>query len=70
MDKGLTELSLEGVDLVKLQQDQPRAEIGFDHETRAWGALIRGEGLSFRYVVGPTLPELAVKLEVEGSEAG
>lgn len=64
------EPSLEGVDLVKLQQTHPKAQIAFDHETHAWGVWIPTGGVSFRYVVGPTLPQLAAKLGVEGGESG
>jgi hypothetical protein len=70
MDKELNEPSLERVDLVKLQRKHPRAEIAFDHETHAWGALLRTSDVSLRYVVGPTLPQLAAKLGVEGGESG
>ena len=34
------------------------------------GALIPGEGTAFRYIVGPSLPELAIKLGIEGGESG
>jgi hypothetical protein len=64
------EPTIEDVDLTKIQAKHPKASIAFDHETHAWGALIPGEGTAFRYVVGPTLPELATKLGVEGGESG
>ena len=37
---------------------------------KAWGVAIRLSATAERYVVGPTLPELVIKLGVEGSEAG
>lgn len=61
---------LEDADLAKIYANHPKASIAFDRETQAWGALIPEEGTAFRYVVGPTLPELAVKLSVEGGESG
>ena len=62
--------TLDDVDLTKIRAKHPKASIAFDGETHAWGALIPGEGTAFRYVVGPTLPELAAKLGVEGGESG
>lgn len=68
MDKA--EPTLGDVDLTKIRAKHPKASIAFDHETHAWGALIPGEDAAFRYVVGPSLPELATKLGVEGGESG
>lgn len=70
MTREPTEPPLEGVDLVKLQQKHPEAQIAFDRETHAWGVWLPTGGVSFRYVVGPTLPQLAAKLGVEGGESG
>jgi hypothetical protein len=70
VDMDRAEPALEDADLTKIHAKHPKASIAFDHETQAWGAVIPGEGTAFRYVVGPTLSELAVKLGVEGGESG
>jgi hypothetical protein len=54
----------------ELERKHPDCKIEFDRLNRAWGAVITLSSTSERYIVGPTLPELAIKLEVDGSEAG
>jgi hypothetical protein len=54
----------------ELERKHPDCKIEFDRLNRAWGAVITLSSTSERYIVGPTLPELAIKLGVDGSEAG
>jgi hypothetical protein len=54
----------------ELERRRPDCEIEFDEMTKAWGATMRTSATRFHYIVGPSLPELAIKLGVEGSEAG
>jgi hypothetical protein len=54
----------------ELERQHPGCQIEFDEVNRAWGVVIRLSATAERYVVGPTLPELVIKLGVEGSEAG
>ena len=57
-----------------LERKRPECDIAFDRDLKVWGATLRLSGTSTRYIVGPTLPELQVKLVTrlgaEGSEAG
>jgi hypothetical protein len=54
----------------ELERNHPDCKIEFDRLNRAWGAVITLSSTSERYIVGPTLPELAIKLKANGSEAG
>ena len=58
----------------ELERKRPDCDITFDRDLRVWGATIRMSATSVRYIVGPSLPELQVKLVMklgtEGSEAG
>ena len=53
---------------------RPDCDIAFDRDLGVWGATLRLSGTSTRCIVGPTLPELQVKLVMrlgaEGREAG
>ena len=40
--------------------------ISFDSQTNAWGATIQLSATGKRYIAGPTLAELAAKLNAEG----
>ncbi len=57
-----------------LEWKRPGCDIAFDRDLNVWGATIRMSETSFRYIVGPSLPELQVKLVTklggEGSGAG
>ena len=57
-----------------LEQRRPDCDIAFDRDLQVWGATLRLSRTSTRYIVGPTLPELQVKLVTKlgagGSEAG
>ena len=58
----------------ELEWKCPDCDITFDRDLRVWGATMRMSETSLRYIVGPSLPELQVKLVmklgIEGSEAG
>jgi hypothetical protein len=54
----------------ELERQRPDCQLEFDEVNKAWGVVIRLSATAERYVVGPTLPELVIKLGVEGSEAG
>ncbi len=58
----------------ELEWKRPDCDIAFDSDLRVWGATMWMSETSFRYIVGPSLPELQVKLVMklgaEGSEAG
>jgi hypothetical protein len=58
----------------ELEWKRPDCDITFDRDLRVWGATLRMSETSLRYIVGPSLPELQVKLVMtlgnEGSEAG
>jgi hypothetical protein len=61
----LTEPAAEG-DPAALQNAHPECHISFDSRTNAWGATIQLSVTGKRYIPGPTLAELAVKLNAEG----
>lgn len=54
----------------ELERKHPDCKIEFDRLNKAWGAVITLSSTSERYIVGPTLPELVIKLNADGSEAG
>jgi hypothetical protein len=53
-------------DPAALQDAHPECHISFDSQTNAWGATIQLSATGKRYIAGPTLAELAVKLNAEG----
>ena len=53
-----------------LQGAHPECHISFDSQTNAWGATIQLSATGKRYIAGPTLAELAAKLNVEGRASG
>ena len=65
----LTEPAADG-DPGALQDAHPECRISFDNQTNAWGATIQLSATGKRYIVGPTLAELAAKLGVEGKASG
>lgn len=54
----------------ELEKRHPGSRVEFDEINKAWGVVISLKPTGTRYVVGPTLPELVLKLGIEGSEAG
>lgn len=54
----------------ELERKHPDCKIEFDRANKAWGAVITLSSTSERYIVGPTLPELVIKLDADGREAG
>lgn len=58
------------VDPVALQNAHPECSISFDNQTSAWGATIQVSATGKRYIAGPRLAELAIKLDVEGKASG
>jgi hypothetical protein len=58
------------VDPAALQDAHPECSISFDDQTNAWGATIQLSATGQRYIAGPTLAELAAKLNVEGKVSG
>jgi hypothetical protein len=65
----LTEPAAEG-DPAALQNAHPECHISFDNQTNAWGATLQLSATGKRYIAGPTLAELAAKLNVEGKASG
>jgi hypothetical protein len=61
----LTEPAAES-DPAALQHAHPECRITFDNQTNAWGATIQLSVTGKRYIAGPTLAELAAKLNAEG----
>jgi hypothetical protein len=57
-------------DPAALQDAHPECSISFDGQTNAWGATIQLSATGKRYIAGPTLAELAAKLNVEGRASG
>ena len=64
---------LTGDEALRAQLEGTRADchISFDPDLQAWGATMRTSETGFRFIVGPSLRELQVKLVlklgVEGS---
>ena len=59
----------------ELERKRPDRDIAFDRDLRVWAATMwMSETSPLRYIVGPSLPELQVKLVmklgIEGREAG
>ena len=58
----------------ELERKRPDCDIAFDRDLRVWAATMWISKTSLRYIVGPSLPELQVKLvmklDIEGREAG
>ncbi len=46
----------------ELAGTRPDCHIAFDPDLRAWGATVRTSETGFRFIVGPSLRELQVKL--------
>ena len=65
----LTKPAADG-DPAALQNAHPECHISFDSQTNAWGATIQLSATGKRYIAGPTLAELAVKLNAEGRTSG
>jgi hypothetical protein len=57
-------------DPAALQNAHPECHISFDNQTNAWGATVQLSATGKRYIAGPTLAELAAKLNVEGKASG
>jgi hypothetical protein len=53
-------------DPAALQNAHPECHISFDRQTNAWGATIQLSATGKQYIAGPTLAELAAKLNAEG----
>jgi hypothetical protein len=65
----LDEPTAEG-DPAALQNAHPECHISFDSQTNAWRATIELSATGKRYIAGPTLAELAAKLNAKGKVSG
>ena len=54
----------------ELERQRPECQLEWSEVTKAWGVVVSLSPTATRYVVGPTLADLVVKLGLEGSEAG
>jgi hypothetical protein len=54
----------------ELERQRPECRLEWSEVTKAWGVVINLSPTATRYVVGPTLADLVIKLGLEGKEAG
>jgi hypothetical protein len=54
----------------ELERQRPECRLEWSEVTKAWGVVVNLSPTATRYVVGPTLADLVIKLGLEGSEAG
>lgn len=54
----------------QLERQRPECRLEWSEVTGAWGVVVNLSPPATRYVVGPTLADLVIKLGLEGSEAG
>ena len=54
----------------ELERQRPECRLEWSEGTKAWGVVVNLSPTATRYVVGPTLADLVVKLGLEGREAG
>ena len=54
----------------ELERQRPECRLESSEVTKAWGVVINLSPTATRYVVGPTLADLVIKLGLEGKEAG
>lgn len=54
----------------ELERQRPECRLEWSEVTKAWGVVINLNSTATRYVVGPTLADLVIKLGLEGNEAG
>jgi hypothetical protein len=54
----------------ELERQRPECRLEWSEVTKAWGVVVNLSPTATRYIVGPTLADLVIKLGFEGSEAG
>jgi hypothetical protein len=54
----------------ELERQRPECRLEWSEVTRAGGVVVNLSPTATRYVVGPTLADLVIKLGLEGTEAG